>query len=454
MGTVSNCDSNVFTWYDMHANISTGSLTRHSTTCHLNFYSNPNDSDDASRPINIFGDDIARQQIDEDLRLYGIRPEPPDAVEVDESIQLASLPPTPKRNASEFAAAVDSLAKACEKGKTKEFNNESLSVMDWNSGASPLDAWLNQSALPFTPTALKQQERVKSETDILAQEIAEMKFFRNVHMTTAPSPKPNDFKCVNADTYPPLDRVEARDFSVKIHCLKIIDRYPAIPMYLARRLAQANHDRAERLRNRKRESMVNNDSTRPHTNGTSASNVPDRATHQLMTPETQQDPIQAPVASQNKNDAPFGSTDQPPSFISTPLNGPCRASTTAQMDSRSTASDSSRSTASDSLTGFLSERSSERSPLVDFWTGGGQSWRPAPTHSRSSNMNSSLHGRPAFDPQEQNPTFESTHPTPTAYKTPGSPALPPPPVELGKATTFNCDICGQIIQTKHRLEWQ
>ena len=98
MGTVSNCDSNVFTWYDMRANISTGSLTRHSTTCHLNFYSNPSDSDDTSRRINISGDDIARQQIDEDLRLYGIRPEPPDAVEVDESIQLASLPP--KRNAS------------------------------------------------------------------------------------------------------------------------------------------------------------------------------------------------------------------------------------------------------------------------------------------------------------------------------------------------------------------
>ena len=333
-GTVCNCDSNVFTWYDMHANISTGSLTRHSTTCHLNFYSNPNDLDDASRRMNISGDDIARQQIDEDLRLYGIRPEPPDAVEVDESIQLASLPP--KRNASEFAAAVDSLAKAGEKlrvrvSKTKEFNNEFLSVMDWNSGASPLDAWLNQSAVPFTTTALKQQERVKSETDILAQEIAEMKFFRNVHMTTAPSPEPND---------PPLDRVEALDFGAQIYCRNIMDRYPAIPIYLARRLAQANHDRAERLRNKKRESMVNNDSTRPHTNGTSASNVPDRATHQLMTPETHQDPIRAPVASQNKNDAPFDSTDQPPSFISTPLNGPCRASTTAQMDSRSPASDS------------------------------------------------------------------------------------------------------------------
>ena len=328
MGTVSDCDSNVFKWYDMHANISTGSLTRHSTTCHLNFYSNPNDLDDASRRIKISEDDIARQQIDEDLRLYGIRPEPPDAVEVDESIQLASLPP--KRNASEFAATVDRLAKAGEKDKIKEFNNESLSVMDWNSGASPLDAWLNQSAVPSTTAALKQQESVKPEGDILAQEIEEMKFFRNVHMTTAPSPERNN---------PPLDRVEALDFGAQIYYRNITDRYPAIPIHLARRLAQANHDRAERLRNKKRDSSINNDSNRPHTNGTSANNVPDRAAHQLMTPETHQDPIRAPVASQNKNDAPFGSTDQLPSF-STPLNGPCHASTTAQIESQSTASDS------------------------------------------------------------------------------------------------------------------
>ena len=528
MGTVSKCDSNVFKWYDMHANISTGSLTRHSTTCHLNFYSNPNDLDDASRRLKISEDDIGRQQIDEDLRLYGIRPEPPDAVEVDESIQLASLPP--KRNASEFAATVDRLAKAGEKGKIKEFNNESLSVMDWNSGASPLDVWLNQSAVPSTTAALKQQESVKPEGDILVQEIEEIKFFRNVHMTTAPSPERND---------PPLDRVEALDFGAQIYCRNILDRYPAIPIHLARRLAQANHDRAERLRNKKRESSINNDPNRPHTNGTSANNVPDRAAHQLMTPETHQDPIRALVASQNKNDAPFSSTDQPPSFFSTPLNGPCRASTTAQMESRSPASDSAtgplyrmmtidtdqgpfqkpvestdlsrerrkqkehkeaglideleveimsylrytsttivadelassnslfetimspptwpshaQGDAAPSLGSNLPERSPELSPVVDFWTGGSQSSRPASAHSRSSSMNSSLHGRPAFDPQEQNPSFECAYPAPTAYKTPGSPTLPPPPVELGKVTTFNCDICGQIIQAKRRLEWQ
>ena len=83
-------------------------------------------------------DDITRQQVEEDLRLYGSRPEPPDTVEVDESTQMANLPP--KRSASEFEAAVDRPAKIRKKGRSHEFNYQALTVMDWNSGTSPLDA--------------------------------------------------------------------------------------------------------------------------------------------------------------------------------------------------------------------------------------------------------------------------------------------------------------------------
>ena len=93
-------------------------------------------------------------------------------------------------------------------------------------------------------------------------------------------------------------------------------------------------------------------------------------------------------------------------------------------------------------------------PPVDFWTQGSQSSRPASVHSRSSSMNSSLHGRPAFDPEEQDPTFASELPASTADRNQSSPGLPPAPVKLGKLTTFNCDICGQKIEVKRRLEWQ
>ena len=128
MGIGSNCDSSVFTWYDVQKNSFTGSLTRHSATCHLTFFSDPDNMDDAFRRVVVSEDDIAHQQIEEDLRLYGSRPEPPDLVEVDESTQLANLPP--KRNASEFEAAVSRPAKIRKKGKSKEFNYQTLTVMD------------------------------------------------------------------------------------------------------------------------------------------------------------------------------------------------------------------------------------------------------------------------------------------------------------------------------------
>lgn len=389
------------------------------------------------------------------MRLYGSRPEPPDTVEVDESTQLANL--LPKRNTSEFEAVIDHPTKILKKGKSHEFNYQALTVMDWNSGTSPLDAWLNQSAVPSSTRALNQQESIESESDLLAQEIDEMKVFRNVHMAIAPSPKCND---------PPLERIEGLDFGAQIYYRNIMDRHPFIPMYLARRLAQANHNRAERLRNGKRKPKepLKNDVTRPHWNERSAISVPGGSTHQLMTPETHQGPIQIPVASQSNltsnqysghnpdNEAPLSSIEQPQSSFTTPFSAPGPASTVAQMDSESPASGSATGNTYQEVDDWLASRidlSKVLAPLTrpaptqrdaaspprppsfgngrpfrnwldsirqetppptpppssDFWTGGSPCRRPASVHSRSSSMNSSLHGCPKFDPQEQNPTF-------------------------------------------------
>ena len=88
------------------------------------------------------------------------------------------------------------------------------------------------------------------------------------------------------------------------------------------------------------------------------------------------------------------------------------------------------------------------SPSSDFWTG------RTPRESPLSSINSSLHGRPAFDPQEQNPTFLTDHRRGSSGSLNMSPALPPPPVELGKVLSFDCDICGRSIKVARRLEWQ
>lgn len=84
----------------------------------------------------------------------------------------------------------------------------------------------------------------------------------------------------------------------------------------------------------------------------------------------------------------------------------------------------------------------------DFWTGG------EPRDSPASSQNSSLHGRPVFDPQEQNPNFMDVYDPKLSATFATNPVLPPPPVELGKTLGFNCDLCGQGIQVKRRLDWQ
>lgn len=131
-------------------------------------------------------EEVARQQVEEDLRLYGSRPEPPESVEVDENTRLASLPP--KRDASEFEAAVNRPAKIRKKGESQTYNFQAVTAMDWNSGTSPLDAWLNTSAFPSAACAPGRRIPGDTEENLIAQEAEEIKVFRNVHIGMAPEP--------------------------------------------------------------------------------------------------------------------------------------------------------------------------------------------------------------------------------------------------------------------------
>jgi len=145
---------------------------------------------------------------------------------------------------------------------------------------------------------------------------------------------------------------------------------------------------------------------------------------------------------------------------------------------------------------------------TSFWTGGNQNYRPPSMQSGSSSMNSSLHGTPRFDPEEQNPVFvpsprsrlqksssyydERSSPHPPSVRigpyeydaslasipyqpllpprhlaglscegrpyeaAEGPPTLPPPPVELERnpSSSFDCDICGETVKVDSPREWQ
>lgn len=64
------------------------------------------------------------------------------------------------QNAAQFEEAVDGPAKIRKKGESKTYNYQAVTAMDRNSGVSPLDARLNQSAIPYTaPTVDLQEEK-------------------------------------------------------------------------------------------------------------------------------------------------------------------------------------------------------------------------------------------------------------------------------------------------------
>ena len=202
-----------------------------------------NNLEDSFKRITVLPEDeeVAKKQIAEDMSLYGSRPDPPDAVEVNEHTQLSNLPP--KRSAAEFYAAVDRPAKVRRKKEAKEFNFLRVTAMDWNSGATPLDAWLNQSAVPsIVPLPQTQRNQSGSSSDDLAaKELEDLKVFRTIHIEGI-----EEAKCSGTPRNSVIDLtiIEPR---TQIYLRNILDRYPLLPSYLAFRLAKANCVRANRL---------------------------------------------------------------------------------------------------------------------------------------------------------------------------------------------------------------
>lgn len=211
--------------------------------CNLRFYAEAGELEDIFGHVTVQDEEeeVAQKQLEEDLRIYGTRPEPSDAVDLDDKEQLSKLPP--RRSASEFEAAVDRPAKARKKSQSRTYNYENVTAIDWNVGESPMMAWVNQSAVPAAiPLDTSQTDPlVSKDRELLQQEKKEIEIFKNVHVSDALAP------AENAKFAASLDYGSDLDFAAQIYYQNIIDRYPLLPPYLARRLAIANHNRAERL---------------------------------------------------------------------------------------------------------------------------------------------------------------------------------------------------------------
>ena len=214
-----------------------------SDTCCLNFFSEWHDLEDSFECVNVSEDDVARRQAEEDLQLYGCRPQPSDAIDTDDSVKQAKA--QPKRNLSDMEPTDDRPTKVRKIEEPESDAAPRVTAMDWNSGASPLDSWLNQSAIP-SPSTTNQEPSRPPEKDLLAQEAEEIRAFRTVHIAMATEEAGVSAKHA-------IDKeLASLPLGAQIYYRNIKDRYPDIPTFLARRLAEANHERAERLQCKRR----------------------------------------------------------------------------------------------------------------------------------------------------------------------------------------------------------
>lgn len=121
--------------------------------CYFQSFPTSNGLESVSRRVNVFEEEIARQRVEEDLRLYGSRPESADAVDIDKPDQLAIL--LPSRSFPEFAAAVDRPAKVRIKGESQNWDHQMVPAVGWDPGASPPVVWLYQSAVPWVAPVIR-----------------------------------------------------------------------------------------------------------------------------------------------------------------------------------------------------------------------------------------------------------------------------------------------------------
>ncbi|EXJ84194.1 hypothetical protein A1O3_04861 [Capronia epimyces CBS 606.96] len=106
------------------------------------------------------------------------------------------------------------------------------------TGAAPIMRWLQDTSPPEQSTSLLERQREKDQAQqrALEQEANNLEAIRNVFISNAPCPPP-DHELAS----------EGMPFGARIYYRNIIDRYPDVPKYLARRLAEANWNRANRL---------------------------------------------------------------------------------------------------------------------------------------------------------------------------------------------------------------
>lgn len=413
-------------------------LSLSSNTCSLIFSSSSDVLENTFRRTTVLEEEeVARRQVAEDLRLFGSRLQPADPVDTDASVNMTT--PARKRSAFDFGVSLDRPNKYHKIEDKTDCGTTAVTAVDWNSGKTRIDAWLNQCAVPLVVPPIRctsDEANWSAETSAAIEtEVEEIGFFRNIHIASLPYSRDNREPSRVPDTTSDLE------LRPMIYYRNILDKYPLLPTFLARRLAKANHARAGRLQNTDTNSWDQKDpallkNQRPRPNLLSEGNK--RPRHE-STEANNKEKVNGRVRRRQKRDYADGS-DGPISTKS--IKGqPSNAYDTALQQKYARK---------------RKIRSDHHSPPVsDFWSGGKASPSPATADSHSSGVNTPLRGHDSCTLEDQDldlPSQGSSGSYSGLSKC--SSGLPPPPVEIRNQVLFDCDICNRKILVSRRLEWQ
>ncbi|KAL9618414.1 MAG: hypothetical protein Q9160_006855 [Pyrenula sp. 1 TL-2023] len=201
-------------------------------------------------------DSVMKQQLDEDTQTFGARNFPNEFIASEDPKNL----PTGLANCKRHHPLIepdrnDAYYPEAKKRITGTHGRAEpiISQIDWHGGKTPLDAWLSQSAVPVVGSSLhpvaSDSEHVRT-TAMVSQQIQALNILRRIHIARERSFALT--KIVIASTSHTDDEERYRkalrpDVVTEVYLRNIQDRFPSIPLYLARRLAEANERRVLRL---------------------------------------------------------------------------------------------------------------------------------------------------------------------------------------------------------------
>ena len=399
---------------------------------------------------------ISQMQVEEDIRVFGDRPTPVDLEETDNSVTVFGDPTSDSLNLTRLPF-LDHLSYGMDSVEPMDMNDvEKLIIIQDNSGNSdkftdgnelldslqakkltPLDAWLSQ--VPAVDTA-SYKIRTAPASDSEDREAKGIENFRNVHIKDDEGigqiqKAISDKACT--------DGPQEIAFGARIFYRNIRDRYPYLSQHLARRLAKANKSRSDRLglsRIEQGGSSSSDDLEDEDSCGSvlEAKKVEPEASARITHPEGVMRKLR--ISTDNAS--------HDVKFTLQKLTERLKSFKRRRLGEEEDGADRPRS-----------PKKGKIDTDISYWSGKIRVPFPHSSASRSSTMNSSLHGsdegRQKYSRAPRSiSTGKSSRSGPINDHREPLLALPPPPIELGTQQSFACDICGCTVNVLRRRDWK